>query len=982
MKKEKKNPFDHKGLTSEQVLENREKYGANVLTPPEKTPWWKLFLEKFEDPIIRILIIAAVVSLGIGAVEGSYVESIGIILAIFLATTLSFMNEFKAGKEFDALNQVRDDEPVKVLRDGAYTTVPKRDVVYGDVVLIEIGEEIPADGIVLEAVSLQVNESSLTGESVPVAKYPRDSEHHSATKEHAYSVDKVLRGTLVVDGHGLILVMAVGDSTEIGHTARAASEETGKKTPLTIQLERLSKIIGVIGFGVAGLTFLSLVARGISLGELALTSSQWFVVATLLLFSVLGFYRVWVPIFFDFLDLIGKHKDFPGWLKDNSLLAWLKGLGVGVVFASSLLGIGVITKIISATPSEWLTMHIAEEFLKFFMISVTIIVVAVPEGLAMSVTLSLAYSVRKMTATNNLVRKMHAVETISAATVICSDKTGTLTQNEMQVKEVNFPMLKYPTIKKDDLYYTDKILIEAISSNSTANLSFDGGKAKVLGNPTEGALILWLNENGVNYDQYRQSFKYQNQWTFTTERKFMGTYGQSDINSKHVLYVKGAPEIILKRCKNILTADGLVPIENFAENINAKLKDYQARAMRTLAFAIIEGELQFENKKLEDIANNMTWLGFVAIMDPVRPEVPSAVEACLKAGIQVKIVTGDTPGTAKEIAKQIGLWRPNDKEDEALIIGPEFEKLSDEAAAERALKIKVMSRARPLDKLRLVKLLQTKNQVVAVTGDGTNDAPALNYADVGLSMGRTGTSVAKEASDIILLDDSFQSIVNAVMWGRSLYQNIQKFLLFQLIINVIAMITVLAGPFIGIKLTLTVIQMIWVNLIMDTFAALALATQPPTWTVMNKPPRKPGDFIITPEIAKRIFGMAAFFLVILIGTIFYFQSDGVVTPYELSIFFTLFVMLQFWNLLNAKTLGTNHSAIHKFKQNKALPLILGLIIVMQYIIVEFGGEVFRTVPLSAKDWLWLIFGTSFVLWFGELERLIRRRKTKAVASPA
>lgn len=974
MIKEKKNILSNKGLTSDQVTANRQKYGSNVLTPPVKTPWWKLYFEKFEDPIIRILIIAAIISLAIGAVEGSYVESIGIIMAIFLATTLAFMNEFKAGKEFDALNQVRDDEPVKVLRDGAYTTVPKRDVVYGDVVLIEIGEEIPADGIVLESVSLQVNESSLTGESVPVAKHPRESEHHSTTKEHAYSSDKVLRGTLVVDGHGTILVMAVGDSTEIGHTARAASEETGKKTPLTIQLERLSKIIGVIGFGVAGLTFLSLVMRGVSIGELSMTPSQWYIIISALLFSVVAFYRVWVPIFFDFLDLIGKHKNFPEWLKDNSIFAWFKGFAAGIFVVAALLGIGILSKIISPTPAEWLTMYLAEEFLKFFMISVTVIVVAVPEGLAMSVTLSLAYSVRKMTATNNLVRKMHAVETISAATVICSDKTGTLTLNEMQVKEINFPMLKYPSIQKDDLYYTEKILIEAISSNSTANLSFEDGKAKVLGNPTEGALILWLNEQGVNYDTFRQSFKYENQWTFTTERKFMGTYGVSDINSKHILYVKGAPEIILKRCNNILTQDGLAPIENYSAEIENKLKDYQARAMRTLAFAIIEGEIKFDNKKLEELSNNMTWLGFVAIMDPVRPEVPSAVEACLKAGIQVKIVTGDTPGTAKEIAKQIGLWKPDDIETEALIIGSEFEKLSDAEAAERALKIKVMSRARPLDKLRLVKLLQSKNQVVAVTGDGTNDAPALNYADVGLSMGRTGTSVAKEASDIILLDDSFQSIVNAVMWGRSLYQNIQKFLLFQLIINVIAMITVLAGPFLGIKLTLTVIQMIWVNLIMDTFAALALATQPPTWTVMNKPPRRPGDFIITPPIAKRIFVTAAFFLVILIGTIFYFQSDSIVTNYELSIFFTLFVMLQFWNLLNAKTLGTNHSAIHKFRQNKALPLILGLIIVMQYIIVEFGGEVFRTVPLSFKDWMWLIFGTSFVLWFGELERLIRRRR--------
>jgi len=686
-------------------------------------------------------------------------------------------------------------------------------------------------------------------------------------------------------------------------------------------------------------------------------------------------YRVWLPIVFDALDLMGKPQPRPQFLTKKSFFSWMRGLSYALVICVVFLVPAAFFNFIPGYPWDWLNRHITEEFLKFFMIAITMIVVAVPEGLAMSVTLSLAYSVRKMTATNNLVRKMHAVETISAATVICSDKTGTLTMNEMRVFNVHFPTLKTNKLNTEHLSYIEKVIVEAFCANSTANLELHETAPKVLGNPTEGAMLLWLHENKVDYKKWRDNFEIIHQWTFTTERKFMATFGMSDVNSKPILYVKGAPEIVLNRCSSCV---GENHVEDFAahkESILTELRDYQNRAMRTLAFAILENCDYQEGVELESFAQNLTWLGFIAINDPVREEVPDAVSACLNAGINLKIVTGDTPGTAKEIAKKIGLWNSEtDTDQKNLMLGPDFGSLSDDEARERILGIKILSRARPLDKLRLVKLLQKQNQIVAVTGDGTNDAPALNYANVGLSMGKTGTAVAKQASDIILLDDSFTSIVNAVMWGRSLYQNIQRFLWFQLTINMLALVIVLLGPFIGVTLTLTVPQMIWVNLIMDTFAALALATQPPSRTVMNHKPRKPGDFIITKPMLKTIIISAVSFIALLLVTIFVMQKDGDISDYELSIFFSLFVLLQFWNLFNAKTLGTNNSTFHRFFSNKSFLVISLFILVMQILIVQFGGKLFRTVPLRIEDWLLVIAGSSMVLWVGEFTRLLKRIK--------
>lgn len=977
-KKEKKQVNRFSGLTSEQAEESRRLHGHNLLTPPERIPWWKLYLEKFEDPVIRILIIAAGIAIAIGFAEGSYIEGVGIIMAIFLATTLAFLNEFKAAKEFDILNQVRDDEPVKVIRDGVYTTISKKDVVVGDVTLVEVGDEIPADGKVLEAVSLQVNESSLTGESKPVAKFPATSEHADTNTHHAYGQDFLLRGTAVIEGYGLYEVTAVGDKTEIGKTARAASEETGNQTPLNQQLEKLGKIIGIAGFGISGITFAALMIRAILIKEIVLNGQQFAAVIVLVLSGLLLLSRVWLPILFDLLELTGRVKERPEWVKDNSLKSW------GLSFLAGFVLFGILTftlgalGVLSYNPAEWLSAEISSRLLKFFMIAVTLIVVAVPEGLAMSVTLSLAYSMRKMTATNNLVRKMHSVETISAATVICSDKTGTLTYNEMRVKEIHFPMLRTRFLQTDSFYYTDKVLVEAIASNSTANISNEPGhEPKVLGNPTEGALLLWLHNLGVDYQIPRKKFNILRQWTFTTETKMMGTYGVSDVNSKKVLYVKGAPEIILARCVSFLDSDGIHSIEESRTKIEQGLRTLQENAMRSLGFAMIEEPENIDTETdILQVTKNMVWIGYVGIMDPVRKEVPPAVENCLQAGIGVKIVTGDNPATATEIGRQIGLIGKGVPAPDQVITGPEFAALSDTEVLEKIDSIRVLARARPMDKLRLVKLLQQKDHVVAVTGDGTNDAPALNYADVGLSMGKTGTSVAKEASDIILLDDSFMSIVNAVMWGRSLYKNIQRFLLFQLTINVLAMITVLMGPFLGIELTLTVIQMIWVNLIMDTFAALALATQPPDWQVMKQKPRRRKDFIVTGPMTKHILAYAGLFVLIIAAAIFIIQQDGITSPKEMSVFFSLFVLLQFWNLFNAKSFGSSRSTFHKFWENKNFLIIVSVILVFQIIIVQIGGEVFRTVPLSVQEWLMIIGGTSVVLIIGETERFISRRKKR------
>lgn len=893
------NPQPLTGLTDAEVVESRRLHGDNVLTPPAKEPLWRKFLAKLTDPLIIILLVAAALSIGIAFYEyfglghdaTAFLEPVGILLAVVLATGLAFIFETKADREFDILNKVNDDEPVRVIRNGQSQQIPKRDVVAGDVVMIGTGDEIPADGTLIDAVALMVDESSLTGE--PACAKTTDSRDFDP--EATFPSNRVMRGTKVMEGHGVFRAEAVGDRTENGKVFQAAQIDNSIKTPLDEQLERLGSLITKLGYAVAALV------------------------------------------------VVGR---------------------LGIYFSNE--------------PFEWISF--ITYLLQTVMLAVTLLVVSVPEGLPMAVTLSLAYSMRRMLKTNNLVRKLHACETMGATTVICTDKTGTLTQNRMRVASMQF----YP-VEGFTQQQCDALVREGMAVNSTASLDLSRkDDPQPIGNPTEGALLLWLHDNGCDYLELKRRAGRVAELPFSTERKYMATAVVSAAEAgRRILYVKGAPEILLTMCD--------MPQQQ-RESIRATLAEYQNQAMRTLAFAfrpLADGE---QGITPDGISGRLAMLGIAAISDPVREEVPAAVTECRNAGIEVKIVTGDTTATAREIGRRIGLWSDDTDTDRNIITGPEFEALDERQLADRVMDLKIIARARPMDKKRLVEALQAHNQVVAVTGDGTNDAPALKAANVGLSMG-DGTSVAKEASDITIIDNSFGSIARAVMWGRSLYLNIQRFILFQLTVNVAACLTVLFGAFTGTESPLTVTQMLWVNLILDTFAAMALASLPPSPQVMNAKPRDRSAFIITSHMKRRIISTGGLFFLLMMALLYLFRhadvesllqpwhldfsSPGHISPYELSLFFTLFVMLQFWNLFNARAFGTGRSAFHMAHCDGFVFIAL-LILVGQYLIVTFGGTMFSVVPLKAADWGIVIAATSAVLWVGELRRLIFPRR-EAVA---
>ena len=867
------------GLTDEQVKQSREQYGRNVLTPPHRTSLWKLYLDKYRDPIIQILLVAAFVSLILAFIEHNFMETIGIFVAVFLATTVGFYFERDAAKKFNVLTALSEEQPVKVRRGGKVMQIPRHDIVVGDVVLIEVGDEVPADGELLVSTDLQINESTLTGE-------PITEKNTEGGGDGAYPRNVILRSTMVMNGRGEFVVTAVGDATEIGKVAQKSTEQTSVKTPLYVQLDKLASMISKVGSVVSVAAFVIFLVHDI------LTNPAW------------------------------GGKDY---------------------------------------------FYMAEIVLDYFMMAVTLIVMAVPEGLPMAITLSLALNMRRMLKSNNLVRKLHACETMGAVTVICTDKTGTLTQNQMQVDEL---------LPKDD---NQHLLDVAIAINSTAELDED----KAIGNPTESALLLWLKSQDKDYRELRHQAKVLKQQPFSTEKKYMATI--AEVDGEKYLLVKGAPEIVLDLCEME---------ERYRNQALRELDEWQHKAMRTLAFAyrrIDRGEAASE-KSVPTIgqllsAKDFTLQALVAITDPIRKDVPAAVKECRHAGIEVKVVTGDTAATAMEIGKQIGVFEDEAENigadgdmtslDQQMITGEQWEALSDEEAYKRAKDIRVMSRARPTDKQRLVAMLQKHGEVVAVTGDGTNDAPALHYAHVGLSLG-SGTSVAKEASDMTLLDDSFKSIANAVMWGRSLYRNLQRFLFFQLVVNVTALLLVLGGSIIGTEMPLTVTQILWVNLIMDTFAALALASLPPSHEVMNDKPRKATDFIINKGMAFGILFCGIAFFIVMFAMLIYCErrGKGGVDVHELTVFFTTFVMIQFWNLFNAKSLGSNRTAFRHFLKDKGMILVLALVLVGQWLIVTFGGEMFRTVPLSLTEWLVIIGATSIVLWVGEIWRAFKRLLVK------
>lgn len=934
-----------KGLTPQQVEESRLKHGFNTLTPPEREPLWRLFLEKFSDPVIRILLMAAFLSLGIYFVDtnGHIYETLGIFFAIFLATGISFFFEVDASRKFDVLNQVNDDSPVKVIRDGNVQEVGKKEIVVGDIIILEQGDEVPADAVLFEAIAMSANESCLTGEPAIIKTCDREDFKKDAT----YESNMVLRGTTIIDGHGMAEVIRVGDATEFGKVARQATQKSEEITPLNRQLDRLAKLIGVIGFTLALVTFVALFLKDVFDGQDNFSLAQLGLLGATLLGAFVALSKVWVPIVYDGLILMGKKSELPAPIQKWGWLAWV---GIGVLFFAAFAGIGYLFGVEAHKIENWVSIEQAARILQYFMIAVTLIVVAVPEGLPMSVTLSLALSMRKMLKSNNLVRKMHACETMGATTVICTDKTGTLTRNQMSV---------YAT--GGGFAYND-LVGEAIAVNTTANLDYSGAAPIPLGNPTEGAMLLWMHGQGGNYATLRSQLQVKMQIPFSTRHKYMATI-ISRPDGQLMLHVKGAPEVVMSLCGDVDRS-----------TMDAQLLEYQNKAMRTLAFACLKLDKLPAELTVDNMISGLEFLGYVAISDPVREDVPAAVKDCMSAGIGIKIVTGDTPGTAREIGRQIGLW--NDDIDVAVnhITGPEWEALSDEEALARSTQIKIMARARPSDKQRLVQMLQKRGEVVAVTGDGTNDAPALNFANVGLSMG-SGTSVAKEASDITLLDDSFASIATAVMWGRSVYLNIQRFVLFQLTINVAALTLVFLGSMFGFELPLTVTQMLWVNLIMDTFAAGALASLPPDHAVMKNRPRGINDFIITRFMGRAILGVGLAFVVLLMGLLLYFRiSEGGETPYRMSMFFTIFVMLQFWNMFNAKAYMTGRSAFHNLKNCSGFLLVSLLIVLGQILIVSVGGSIFRVVPLSIMDWIYIIAGTSVVLWIGEIGRAISRSR--------
>lgn len=986
------------GLTDAQVLESRAKYGKNILTPPEEDGFWKQVVEVckhpiaitmfalmvvsiiaacilysamgtgifvmpaivsiaailvlfvgfyggFDDEWFRILIAVFIFSMIVSIIQYEWLgedgtiffEPIGIVVALILATRIGAWLEKRNKKDFQGLNDSNDKTFVKVYRNGHISQVYRADIVVGDIIKLEKGEEVPADCVLKECLDLIVDESSLTGELQ--ATKSLDSNAYS---DAAYKANEIKKGTTIIEGYCTAEVTKVGMNTECGEVYRSLNEGEKTKVSWIVKNNSTEEILK---------SFTNEDDANDYLEEYLDEHEDEDIVVEQPLIDRMR---------------VRKGSETPLSKKLNGLAKWITKASY---YIAIFIIIGRIIWYFVTNNADFTSTIFWIDFVKYFletiMIAVTLIVVAVPEGLPMSVTLSLAFSMYRLMKSNTYPRTMHACETMGAASVICTDKTGTLTKNQMEVVDSN--------IACPDM----NLVAEMIATNTTADLEYTDNSIKVIGNPTEGALLLWLQKNDVDYLDIRSDIQIIDRLPFSTENKYMATIINSTVLKKKVVFVKGAPEILLNLCDTNTDTK---------KSLESELTSYQLKAMRTLGMAykeLSETDNIFKDGKL--IIDNLKFVGIFAIQDDIREGVKESIGDCMKAGIAVKIVTGDTPGTAKEIGRKIGLWTDADT-DKNIITGAELAKLSDKQLQQCVMDIKIIARARPMDKKRLVEALQSIDQVVAVTGDGTNDAPALKKADVGLSMG-SGTDVAKNASDMIIKDNSFSTIANAVMWGRSLYKNIQRFLLFQLTVNVAACFLVLSGAFLGTESPLTVTQMLWVNLIMDTFAAIALSALPPQKSVMDEMPRDPKAFILDKSMLHNIFGVGGFFFLMLLSLLIIFQHSDItsmsdlinfsfgerspVTTYELTLLFTIFVMTHMGYMFNARGYKTGGSGWN-LKGCDGFLLIATVVTLGQIAIVQvpFLNDFFNVQSLPFWDWFWIFVLGFLVTGIRELKHIV------------
>ena len=903
-----------RGLSEKQIAQNQKKYGKNQFSPGEKISLGKKILEALKEPMIFILLIAALITIGMNIYKQSqglhaeFTESIGILVAITISVSIKVIMEGRSEKAFETLNNINEDIKVKVLRNGIIQYIYKKDVVVGDIIKIETGAKVPADGRLIDSLQLKVDESMLTGESIAVNK------NFEQTITNAKTVlserkNMVFAGTFITYGQGTVIITSVGDKTEMGNIASELKHPVSKSTPLQEKLDKLARSITTFG-----------------------------VIASILI------------LFYELFK----------------------------IYISNNLSFDTVQNA--------------------FMVSVALIVAAVPEGLPTIVAMTLALNIIKMAKSNALVRKLIACETIGCINVICSDKTGTLTKNQMTVIDIwNNGKLINPSDLKN------RFLIENFTINSTADITIKDGNVKFIGNPTECSLLkafsdtvcsvspkqctyyeqsnsicggqcekyTYKNDDYISYTDIRNSSNIIFQYPFSSDKKSMTTVILVD--KLYKVYSKGSPEKIISLCSTIIINNKIeLFTDELREKVNNEIIKLQQEAKRILAFSHNDINTGYDdwNKSQDKVESNMIFDGFVSIADPLRDDVYEAVEKCKKSGISLKILTGDNIVTATSIAKQLNIVN----KDSIIIEAQQIDEMSNEELLKILDKIILIARSKPLTKMRIVNLLKKHGNVVAVTGDGINDAPALKNADVGIAMGITGTEVSKEASDIILLDDSFSTIVKAVEWGRGIYENFQRFIQFQLTVNLVAVLTVFVCEMFGLPVPFTTIQLLWVNLIMDGPPALSLGLESLRNHLMEQEPVKRDTNIITRNMLFRII-INGVFIVFMIMLLINKQILGGTQGQQSSIIFTTFVMFQLFNSFNSRELG-NESIFTNLLKNKPMLWIIGATFFVQILITQFGGQIFKTAPLSISMWLRIIAYSFSVVAFSEVIRFIKRKIKK------